>query len=262
VAHFAGDGRSLFAFVDAWARAYAGCDYPIPTFDRTALRVEPVGEDPPLERDVESATGYLHRHAEYPSPGPLVRDRLVFSASQVAALREEAHSQGLTLNDALTARAWRAFADYVPRREPEIHSLRCPVDCRRHLPELGSEYFGSVLRDAVVEMGAEQFALSTQIELGRAVHGAVRTIDGEAVTRLLECYERIRRTAGHKGFARLYAPGLIVTNFTRTRITGLNFAGAAPDYALNLSRSTRTANIVPQRDGLEIQILRRAAPLG
>jgi hypothetical protein len=262
VAHAAGDGRSLFAFIDAWARAYSGRTYPIPTFDRAALRVDPAGDDEPLtERYVERATGYLYRLADYPPAGALVRDRLVFSGAEIAALRELAHSQELTLNDVLTARAWRAFAVYAPRREPEIHSLRCPVDYRRHLPALDPEYFGTVLRDAVMEMGSEQFDAASPIELAQVVHRGVRTIDAQAVSSLLECYERIRREAGREGFARLFAPGLVVTNFTRTRVLELSFAGARPDYVLNLSCSTRTANIVPQRDGLEIQMLRRVAPL-
>ncbi len=220
------------------------------------------GDGEPLSEEyVEGATGYLYRQAEYPPAGALVRDRLVFSATEVAALREHAHAQGLTLNDVLTARAWRAFAAYAPRREPEIHSLRCPVDYRRHLPALDPEYFGSVLRDAVMEMGSEQFAATSSIQLAQMIHRGVRTIDAEAVSRLLQCYERLRRTAGSEGFARLFAPGLVVTNFTRTRVTELSFAGAKPDYVLNLSLSMQTANIVPQRDGLEIQILRRSVPL-
>ncbi len=262
LAHAAGDGRSLFAFVDAWGRAYSGRSYPIPTFDREALRVEPTGDERPLsESYVEHATRYLYRQAEYPPAGPLVRDRLVLSAAEVAQQREEAHSNGLTLNDVLLARAWHTFAAYAPRREPGTLSLRCPVDYRRHLPALDPEYFGTVLTDAVVEMGAEQFAAATPIQLARVVHQGVRTIDAAAVTRLLECYERLRRAGGPKAFRRLFAPGLIVTNFTRTRLTEISFAGATPDYVLNLSLSTRTANIVPQREGLEIQILRRAVPL-
>lgn len=262
VAHAAGDGRSMFAFVDAWARAYSGRAYPIPTFDRDALRVEPAGDGEPLsESHVRRATGYLYRHANYPPAGAVVRDRLVFSAGDVAALREDAHSRELTLNDVLTARAWRAFDAYAPRREPRVHTLRCPVDYRRHLPALGDEYYGSVLRDAVMELDAEQYDAASPFDLARIVHRGVRTIDAEAVSSLLECYERLRREGGPEAFARLFAPGLIVTNFTRTRITELSFAGARPDYALNLSISTRTANIVPQRDGLEIQILRRTEPL-
>ncbi len=262
LAHAAGDGRSLFAFVDAWGRAYSGRSYPIPTFDREALRVDPTGDEEPLsESYVERATRYLYRQAEYPPAGPLVRDRLVFSAAEVAERREEAHSNGLTLNDVLMARAWRTFAAYAPRREPGTHSLRCPVDYRRQLPALDPEYFGTVLTDAVVEMGAEQFAAATPIQLARAVHRGVRTIDATAVARLLACYERLRRAGGPEAFRRLFAPGLIVTNFTRTRVTELSFAGAKPDYVLNLSLSTRTANIVPQREGLEIQMLRRAVPL-
>jgi hypothetical protein len=135
------------------------------------------------------------------------------------------------------------------------------VDYRRHLPDLDPEYFGSVLRDAVMEMGSEQFAAASPTELAWVIHQGVRTIDAETVSSLLECYERLRRAGGPEAFTRLFAPGLVVTNFTRTRITDLSFAGAKPDYVLNLSLSTRTANIVPQRDGLEIQILRRAAPL-
>lgn len=262
ITHAAGDGRSLFAFVDAWARAYSGRSYPIPSFDRDALRVDPTGAGEPLSEEyVERATGYLYRQAEYPPAGALVRDRLVLSGAEIAALRREAHAKDLTLNDALTALTWRAFDPYAPRRQPGIHSLRCPVDYRRHLPALDPEYFGTVLRDAVMEMNGEEFAAATPIQLAQAVHRGVRTIDGEAVTRLLECYERLRRGGGSEAFSRLFAPGLIVTNFTRTRLTELSFAGAEPDYALNLSISTRTANIVPQRDGLEIQILRRAAPL-
>ena len=262
LAHAAGDGRSLFAFVDAWGRAYSGRSYPIPAFDREALRVDPIGDEQPLsESYVEHATSYLYRLAQYPPAGPLVRDRLVFSAAEVAERREEAHSNGLTLNDVLVARAWRAFAAYAPRREPGTHSLRCPVDYRRHLPALDPEYFGTVLTDAVVEMGAEQFAAATPIQLAQTVHREVRTIDAAAVARLLECYERLRRAGGPEAFRRLFAPGLVVTNFTRTRVTEISFAGAKPDYVLNLSISTRTANIVPQRGGLEIQMLRRVLPL-
>jgi hypothetical protein len=262
VAHAAGDGRSLFAFVDAWARAYSGHTYPIPTFDRDALRVEPAGNEPPLgERYVERATGYLYRQAKYPPAGAVMRDRLILSGEEVAAVRAEAHPQGLTLNDMLTARAWRAFSPYAPRREPHVHTLRCPVDYRRHLPEIDPDYFGSVLRDAVMEMGSDEFAAASPIELAWVVHRGVRTIDPGTVASLLECYERLRRTGGPEAFARLFAPGLVVTNFTRTRVGEVDFAGATPDYVLNLSISTRTANIVPQRDGLEIQILRRAVPL-
>jgi hypothetical protein len=262
VAHAVGDGRSLFAFVDAWARAYSGRAYPIPTFDRDALRVESTDDEEPVtEGYVERATGYLYRQADYPPSGPLVRDRLVFSAAEVAAMRAEAHARDLTLHDALTAHAWRAFDAYAPRRDPGIHTLRCPVDYRRHLPALGSEFYGSVLRDAVMELDAGQFAAASPAQLARIVHRGVRTIDGEAVSRLLRCYERLRREGGPGAFARLVAPGLIVTNFSRTRVTELDFAGAKPDYVLNLSISTRTANIVPQRDGLEIQILRRTEPL-
>lgn len=262
ITHAAGDGRSLFAFVDAWARAYSGRTYRIPSFDRDALRVVPSREDEPLSEEyVERATGYLYRQAEYPPAGALVRDRLVFSGAEIAALRREAHSKDLTLNDVLTARTWRAFDPYAPRREPGIHSLRCPVDYRRHLPALDPEYFGTVLRDAVMEMDSEEFAAATPVQLAQTVHRGVRTIDGDAVTSLLECYERLRRTGGSEAFGHLFAPGLIVTNFSRTRVTDLSFAGAKPDYVLNLSISTRTANIVPQRDGLEVQILRRTVPL-
>ena len=262
LAHAAGDGRSLFAFVDAWARAYSGSAFPSPSFDKEALRVDPAGKGRALsERYVSRATRYLYRQAEYPPAGALVRDRLVFSAAEVAAQREEAHSEGLTLNDVLMATAWRAFAAYAPRREPGLHSLRCPVDYRRYVPALHPEYFGTVLTDAVVEMGAEQFAAATPTKLARAVHRRVRAIDAEAVARLLECYERLRRAGGPEAFRRLFAPGLIVTNFTRTAITEVCFAGVRPAYVLNLSLSTRTANIVPQREGLEVQILRRVSPL-
>ncbi len=184
-----------------------------------------------------------------------------WSSRLPAGLREEAHAQDLTLNDVLTARAWREFDAYAPRRQPDIHSLRCPVDYRRHLPALGPEFFGSTLKDAVIEMGSEQFVAASLFELAQVIHPGVRTVDASAVANLLECYERIRRSAGPAGFSRLFAPGLIVTNFTRTRLTDLTFAGAKPDYVLNLSISTRTANIVPQRDGLEIQRLRRMVPL-
>lgn len=262
MAHAAGDGRSFFAFVDAWARAYSGVTYPIPTFDRSAFRVDPTGDEEPLsESYVERATGYLYRQADYPPAEALVRDRLVLSTVEVAALRDQAHLQGLTLNDVLAGRAWHAFADYAPRREPELHCLRCPVDYRRHLPVLGPEYFGVALRDAVIEMGSEQFGEASPIELARAIHRGVHAIDAEAVAKLLECYERIRRAAGPEGFGRLFAPGLVVSNFTRTRVTEISFSGATPDHVLNLSRSTVTANIVPQREGLEIQLLRRAVPL-
>lgn len=261
VSHAAGDGRSLFAFVDAWARAYSGDSYPLPGFDRDPLRVEPPEDAAPVDEDyVVSATGYLYRQAAYPPAGPVVRDRLVFSAAQVAARRAAAHAEGLTLHDALTARAWQAFASYAPRRAPDTQTLRCPVDFRRHVPALHPEYYGSVLRDVVVEMGTEEFAAATSTDLARVVHQVVRTIDAEAVSSLLECYERLWRAGGADAFARLFAPGLVVTNFTRTRVTDLSFAGAKPAHVLNLSISTRTANIVPQRDGVEIQMLHRVAP--
>ncbi len=262
MAHAAGDGRSLFTFIDAWARAYSGLDYPVPTFDRTALRVDRVGSvDPPSEAYVEEATGYLYRDAEYPFAGALVRDRLVFSDSDVVAMRDEAHSQGLTLNSLLTARVWRAFSAYAPRLEPDRHTLRCPLDYRRHLPALGDGYFGSALRDAVIEMRSDEFDDAPLVELARAVHRGVHAIDAETIASLLECYERIRMTAGRRGFARLFAPGLVVTNFSRTKAAELRFAGAVPHYVLNVSLSTRTANIVPQRRGLEVQMLRRIDPL-
>ena len=260
VAHAAGDGRSLFEFVDAWARAYSGKSYDIPSFDRDALRIE-ADPERPTEREVERATGYLYGAAEYPPAGAVVRDRLRYSAAEVAALRQDAHAKGLTVNDVLTARSWRTYAPYAPRRDADTVALRCPVDYRRHLPELAPEFYGSVLRDAVMEMSVEDFDAASMDQLAQVVHRGVRTIDAAAVADLLQCYERLRRTEGPEAFARLFAPGLIVTNFSRTKVTDLDFDGVQPDYVLNLSLSTRTANIVPQRDGLEVQILRRVDPL-
>jgi len=262
LSHVAGDGKSLFDFVDAWARAYSGLDYQRPSFDRRPLQAEPDGDEEPLtEAYVERKTGYLFRQADYPPAGRLVRDRLVFSAEEVADLRSAAYARDLTLNDILTARAWQAFAQYAPRREPSIHTLRCPVDYRRHLPDLGDGYFGTALRDVVMEVSAEEFAKATDEDLARIVHRGVRTSGPDAVAELLGCYERLRRAEGPEGFAKLVAPGLIVTNFTRTKVVDLDFGGVRPAYVLNLSISTRTANIVPQPDGLEIQILRRVDPI-
>lgn len=262
IAHAVCDGRGLFDFVHAWGRAYAGDDWPVPSFDRDPLRVELVGsEAPPGPDEVERATTYLTAGFEYPPVGEVVRERLSFTGEEAAALRSTAHSKGFTMNDVLTARTWRAFDAYAPRRHPEVHTLRCPVDYRGHLPDLDPAYFGTVLRDAVMEIGSDEFAAATQDDLAQMVHDGVRTIDAESVDRLLRCYELLRRTGGPGAFAGLSAAGLIVTNFTRTKVMEVDFDGARPAHNLNLSISTRTANIVPQPDGLEVQLLHRAQPL-
>lgn len=262
IAHAIGDGRGLFDFVHAWGRAYAGDDWQRPSFDRDPLRVELVDpESPPTPDEVERATTYLTAGFEYPPVGEVVRDRLSFTGDEVAVLRSAAHAKGFTMNDVLTALAWRAFDAYAPRRRPDLHTLRCPVDYRRLLPDLDPAYFGTVLRDAVMEIGSDEFAAATQDDLAQIVHEGVRTIEAETVARLLRCYELLRRTGGPEAFAGLSAAGLIVTNFTRTKVMDVDFDGARPAHNLNLSISTRTANIVPQPDGLEVQLLHRIRPL-
>ena len=262
VTHAVCDGKGLFDLLHAWGRAYSGDDWPVPSFDRNPLRVELDGhEEAPDATEVERATTYLNQGFRYPPPGAVRRDRLVFSSAEVAALRSDAQAKGLTLNDVLTARAWRAFAPYAPRRRPDLHTLRCPVDVRRHFSELDPGYFGTTLRDAVMELDTGQFDTAGLDDLAWVVHYGVRMIDADVVARLLRCYELLRRTEGPSAFSRLAADGLIVSNFSRTRVTDLDFGGVAPVHALNLSLSTRTANIVPQPDGVEIQILRRVDPL-
>jgi shikimate O-hydroxycinnamoyltransferase len=259
MSHAAGDGHSLFYFISAWARTYRHEAFDAPALDRSALWEPSLRHWSELTADrIFRDTGYNLSGRESDPPSSLTREILKYTSRDFAEMNKEAEAKlrHLSMNDVLMAHLLRKFYRYAPRRHQHVITVRCPVDYRRCHPNLTASYFGNAVRDAVAEFPTTGFSALSLGEIGSAIRRAVSSVDYQAVTRSLACFNDLRLRSGLCGFKHLSDPGLAVSTFPKTWVDSIAFGNARPIRVLNLSHAFRTANAVPCGHETEVQYTR------
>ncbi len=259
MSHVAGDGHSLFYFLSAWARTYRNEAFDAPVLDRRVLFERSVRRLSELTPEgVFRDTGYILSGRESDPPSSLAREILKYSSRDLAEMNEEAEAKSryLSVNEVFMAHLLKKFYRYAPRRHESVITVRCPVDYRRHHPNLTASYFGNAVRDAVAEFSTEEFTALGLGEIGSAIRRAVSAVDYQAVTRSLACFDDLRLRFGLGVFKDLTDPGLAVCTYSKTWIDKIAFGNARPIKVLNLSHAFRTANVIPCGNEMEVQYTR------
>lgn len=269
ISHLVADGFSCFHFLKQLSRAYRGLPVVAPTYRRDWYL--PSRSDKALSSLIEtlfdkSGLTFSTPRKELPHEA-IKRQTLHFSCEFIEELMEEARKTApapLSVNDVVTAKLWQTMIprwhkndekrDYLPR-------LTIPYDVRRLSDWIDPCFFGNAVCLTSAAYTKEGFSAAPLGELAYFVRQMIQRVNRAYVQEaydLLEDY-RLRGVQGDAEQLNLNVmeslhivdpnDGLMVTNLTRAPIEDLLYTGAPAFRFIPVTRSPRTALLLPDGSG-------------
>jgi hypothetical protein len=224
LSHAVADGYGYFMFLSAWAARARGAAFPAPTCDRRALSSQRSGR--PFEGGKLMHAGFVLEDAARPSLR--MEERWIDPAELKRSLSASAEDGALSDHDAISATLWKEFMGHSELAES---TFTCPVDVRRHRPNLGPLFFGNASLVASVTVSTESLRKAGVREVAGWIRAAVSRVPGQIDEGLGEI-EDVRSSRGLDELPRFRSVpsrgGFFVTNLSRIPLAVLDFGGGPP----------------------------------
>lgn len=264
ISHALVDGYSYFSFLSAWAKETRDEIYPLPDHRRHLLQPTKKRSETPIDAIALSQSGgfsYSEKIRIRVPPEKLKWEWLHLPKAELDALSREAKSTAemrLTQNDLITAFLWKKYGPlWAPSREASC-SLVCAYDYRRLHPEVSRLYFGNAVVESLLKLKSEELARIPLGKLATLIHESVKAVDLQTVNASLESLAQLRAERGLISMEHIHVSdpesGFLVTNLSRMPVDELDFGKGPPSQFRILTPTPRTAIVLPDSDGVLIQI--------
>ena len=261
ISHLVADGFSCFHFLAQLSRAYRGLPVVSPSYQRNWYLASRTNQKAPrLNEQLFETTGFTIADPRQDIPHTSInRQKLHFSHDLINELLAEARltaSVAVSTNDVITAKLWQTF---IPRwhgafaDQNSCPRITVPFDVRRIADWLDPCFFGNAVCLTGGAYSGEQFSTATLGELASFVRTLISRVTRAYVQDAFDFLEDYRIEFGLAPMESLHVvdphDGLLVTNLTRVPLGEIIFAGNPPFRFLPVTRSPRTAILLPDDAG-------------
>lgn len=224
LSHAVADGYSYFLFLRAWAARARGAAFPPPTCNRAAL--DPSHGGIPASDGRLTHSGFVLEDS--PRRAMRMEERWVEPSVLNVSCAEPGDKPAVSENDVLGALLWK---ECLAGSELAESTFTCPVDVRRHRPNLGPLFFGNASFVASLTLPTEHLRRASVEEVARRIRAAVDAVPTHIDAALQEL-DHVRRSRGLSVLPSFRSVpsngGFFITNLSRIPIDVLDFGGGPP----------------------------------
>jgi hypothetical protein len=259
ISHTIVDGYSYFYFLNCWSACFHKREYALPKHDRHLLipSLKQQGSFSP-ERDFQKLTGFAFADIRPTySARETIWETVHYSRDDLDKLTTEHGSRELSLNDLLTADLW---IRYVPKWNDASDRVTviCPMDCRRLKRDLGSTYFGNLIRGVSTAVLCKDLMDRPLSETATMIRTSMSQINLASVEEAFLAMQSLWFSGGFEAVSRVHVAhpmnGFLVTNMSRLDVKGIDFGLGAPISVATPAPAKRIATVLPHPNGLCVQV--------
>ncbi len=224
MSHVLTDGYGLFLFLGAWAARVRNGWFASPHCDRSVLTRPEARTRTEVDPEALRRAGFVAVDPDL----ALVKLPLHASRIPLADLPSAAGGSGVSSSDLLAA---SLFREYAATKDVPLVTLAYPVDIRRHVPDLGSTYFGNGFIQVMVDVETTQARTAPLPEIAGWLRAAVASVPDRIDAAVIEI-EAFLRVSGVHALPQIwgYPPksGFLVSNVSRIPMEWVDFGAGPP----------------------------------
>lgn len=254
--HMIGDGFSFFTFLQSIAET-CGDMGPMVAIqsDRSPLFVNNMTAKSLSEADFFSATGYLPMKS-YASAQAFDLETFELTHAELEKNRREirrASGAVVSNHDVMMAFIMQKYADRIPLGPNGELIIRCPVDFRKMMPQLGPIFFGNAVKDALAIFDPQSLARLAVAEIAQRIRRAIDDVNVVTVMQSMKTLNDFRMANGIGSFERVECPGLVVSNLSRMPFHILDF-GSGPPSGVHPIQNPNFAVAMASPSGVSVSV--------